>query len=63
MDAWHWIAVAMVAWLVLSCAVGAVFGLMVRRRDVQDAQARMEFQSSVDELEALFALGDAPFHR
>ena len=33
MEVWHWVALAAVAWLVLSCALALTIGLVVRRGD------------------------------
>jgi hypothetical protein len=58
MDVWHWVALAAGAWLVLSCAVGLTLGLVVRRRDSLEAEARQNSLASVADLEALFTLDD-----
>jgi len=58
MEVWHWVALAAVAWLVLSCALALTIGLVVRRGDALESAARQDFLGSVAELDALFALDD-----
>jgi hypothetical protein len=60
MDLGEWVWAVAGAWLVLSCVVGLLLGLVVRRRDAWEAPGRYDPVASVEELEAMFASSGRP---
>jgi hypothetical protein len=40
MEPWQWVGIAAGAWLMTACSAALVLGLMMRRRDAEDARMR-----------------------